>query len=119
VATDRPVISDRFPYVKIQVRVGSFDIEREALLDTGFEGFLVLAEGSLPRYEAPDSFVQWNLADGPRVTTPAYVGAINIGSREIAPAIVIELGDESIIGLRVIERFRVVLDHGRQVVFEI
>ena len=117
-ALDRLATSDRFPYLTVGVAVREVTAQVETLLDTGFDGFLALPEGTVSGGLEPDNYLQWTLADGSRVTARAYFGVVQIGSTQIPQAVIIELGDEPILGRRVIERFRVVLDHGQQVIFE-
>jgi predicted aspartyl protease len=112
------VTSNRFPYIVVRIIVRSLDREVDALLDTGFDGFLALPAGAIADAHGPDNYLLWTLADGSEITAPAYLGTIQIGTTRIDPAVIIELGNEPILGLHAMERFKVILDHGRQVIFE-
>ena len=63
-AVGRPqLISSRFPYLPVQVTVGAFILQMEALVDTGFDGDLILPQGSIPVNVAPAGSLPWTLAD--------------------------------------------------------
>jgi hypothetical protein len=62
-------------HLEIQEESGDF----EALLDTGFDGYLAIPAGALAALEAPDGHEMWHLADGSEVLTPWYQR--HLGSR--------------------------------------
>jgi hypothetical protein len=68
---------------------------------------------------APDSTRQWTLADGSRALSQRYSGVIELaGLPEQIRVSVDVIGDEVMIGRRLIEPFRVILDHGHEVIVE-
>jgi predicted aspartyl protease len=94
-------------------------ISLEALLDTGFDGDVVLPESAAADLAAPDSFLTWSLADDSQVVVPAYLGIIELVELTATlPVLISVLGDEGIVGRGVSDRYRVTLDHGRQLVLE-
>ena len=107
-----------FPYVPIRVSVQQREVALEALVDTGFDGGLAVPPAFITNGETPDGYLPWTLADGRQVLLPAYRGIVQLGSFPPFPTVVIPLGDEPIVGRQVSDRFRVVLDHGQQVVVE-
>ena len=51
----------------------------EALLDTGFDGDIILPEGLLTNGKPPDSYLRFRLADQvTSVLAPAYLGRVEI-----------------------------------------
>jgi hypothetical protein len=56
-----------------------------------------------------------------QVLTPAYLGMVEIpelGDAGVRAAIIGVLGKEALIGRNLARRFRITLDHGRQVIVE-
>jgi predicted aspartyl protease len=112
------LVSRRFPYVPLQVLVGHQELQIEALLDTGFDGDLVLPASLLPDTLVPDGFVSWRLADGSDVYAPYHVGEARLDQLATLPAVITVLGDEPLVGRGVADHFSITLDHGAQLVVE-
>jgi predicted aspartyl protease len=89
----------------------------EALVDTGFDGDVVLPAGTVTA--APDFETTWRLADGSRVRSSTYVAEVELrrlsGSYPVMASV---LGDEFFVGRGLTDRFLLVLDHGRQLTVE-
>jgi clan AA aspartic protease len=92
--------------------------EVQALLDTGFDGFVIVPPDLIADREPPDAQLQYALADGSIVTASVYRGTVQVGSLGPFRVIVTLLGDEPIIGRQLIERFTITLDHGARVIVE-
>src|SRR5207248_2778522 len=90
----------------------------EALIDTGFDGFVAVAPELLANGEPPDDYQTWTLADGSKLSAPFYFGTVHVGDIGAVPAAITALGDEPIVGRRVTDHFRLTLDHGRRVILE-
>ena len=112
------VISTRFPYLPIRLVVNRQAIEVEAFLDTGFDGDVVMPRPLMSTTASPDSYLYWALADGSSVRAPAYLGTVEMKPLGSFPVVVTILGDEPLIGRRLTDRFRVILDHGARVIVE-
>jgi len=112
----RRVESDRFPYLRFRLEVGRQTHDLDALIATGFDGFLAVPPDVLANGQPSDDYQSWSLADGRRVTTPLYLGTINVGDLGTVPALIIAPGDEPLVGRRVTDRFRLILDHGERVI---
>ncbi len=82
-------------------------------MDTGYTGFVVVPHGSFAADTAPAHWLRLQLADGSTVVAPAYRGERRIGTHRVADIAITELGDEAIIGMQVVGRFRLTIDHGR------
>ena len=111
------VVSSHFPYLPVTIRVGNRSEAIEALIDTGFDGHVVLPPGLLTAGESPDNYMHW-IADGTRMRAPAYIGTVEVGNFPPIAAAITILGDEPIVGRAVTDRFRLILDHGVQVIVE-
>lgn len=109
--------SSRFPYLPVQVSLGDWTEHTDALVDTGFTGYLVVPVGFL-NGQAPDSYDVWTVADGRRVVASTYAGALQIGNFPPIEVLITVLGDEAILGRSVTNRFRVIFDHGERVFIE-
>ncbi len=118
----KSLTSARFPYIPLTVVVNKRRETIEALLDTGFDGDIILPEGLLTNGKPPDSYLRFPLADQiTNVFVPAYLGTVEIaelGDAGVSAAIIGILGSEPILGRNLARRFRITLDHGRQVILE-
>jgi predicted aspartyl protease len=119
VALSQRVVSSRFPYLPLRVRVGQRVEDVEALLDTGFDGQVILPAGLLNSGDPPDYFQTWTLADGSEVVAPAFLGSAQVGTLPPFSVVVTVLGGEPLVGREVSDRFRITLDHGQQVIVEL
>jgi predicted aspartyl protease len=112
------LISSRFPYLPITVRVEEREATVEALLDTGFDGHIVVPAALLTTGHPPRGHLSWTLADGSAVLAPYYLGTIRVGALGPFPALVTVLGDEPLIGRESATHFTITLDHGERVIVE-
>jgi clan AA aspartic protease len=115
--------STHFPYLQLHVQIGSprqleQGLDVEALIDTGFDGGLTVPAALIDAAIFPDTHLPWQLADGSQVLTPAYLATIQIGQLQPILTIVIALGEEPLLGRGVTDSFRLILDHGTQVIVE-
>ena len=115
-AVTRRVLSTHFPFIPLLLELGHHVVRLEALVDTGFDGAIIVPADLVPDVELPLTYLRWKLADGSQVTAPAYRGTLQIG--DMTPLRVTVLGDETIVGRAVTNHFKVTLDHGRQLIVE-
>jgi predicted aspartyl protease len=108
----------RYPYLPVTVHIGSHAVAVEALVDTGFDGYLVLQPSLLSTELTTDFYLRLELADGSSLQSPAYIGTIRVGNLASFPGAITAIGSESLVGRGVIDRFRVILDHGRNIIVE-
>ncbi|MSQ14649.1 MAG: hypothetical protein EXR50_02130 [Dehalococcoidia bacterium] len=112
-------ISTEYPYLPISITIGAFQTEALAYLDTGFDGFLAIPEELGSRLPLPEQMQRVGLASGDTVLAPVYLGSVQVaGDAQQSPSRIVLLGDEYLLGRRIIDRFRVTFDHGRQVLVE-
>jgi predicted aspartyl protease len=117
---ERRVISDRPPRIPIRLIIegqpGALDLD--ALIDTGFDGQVLLPSVLISPAVAALGVFDWRLADGSGVRTPLFTGDLYIGNLAAGPVIIAVLGNEILIGRGVTERFTVTFDHDRRVIVE-
>ena len=109
-------VSTTYPFLSVRIHIGSWQHETLALIDTGFDGSLVIpSAASSFGLGNPNSSSNWILAEGSIVETPIYLGNLEIlGLPFIANIAVTMLGSDYILGRRVIDRYEVTLDHGER-----
>ena len=112
--TDAP-----YPYLAVRFQIQDYRAEESALVDTGFDGQLAIPEPLADTLPPPLYLRRIRTASGQVVRVPAYLGTLELANQP-GPfhALVIALGDEYLIGLPVVNRFRVTFDHGQRVVVE-
>ncbi len=113
-------VSTNYPFLSVRIRIGDWQHETFALMDTGFEGSLVVPFSVLDLgLRSPDSSSNWMLADGSIVETPVYIGIGEIvGLVPIFDVVISVLGTDYILERRVIDRYSVTLDHGENIVVQ-
>ena len=116
--TNGALTSLRFPFLPIRLRVRQQDERVDALLDTGFDGHVVVPSDFVAGDQPPNGHLSWTLADGSGVLAPYYVGTVEIGTFGPFPAVITALGDEVLIGCAVASHFSITLDHGSRVIVE-
>ena len=114
--TSQNVVSSRFPYLPIRVTVGGMTYDGEALLDTGFGGGVMLPSRFLPDEDPDFGYIDWILADHSTLRAPSYKGTVEIDGFQPFQTSVASLGETVLVGVQVIRRFYVLLDHGERVV---
>ena len=110
-----PVISEHYPYVPVRFAVGGATRTPEAMVDTGFDGALIVPESLADQLPTEDEWTPWRLADGSVIWMPLYLATLQVGSFTSFAGTVHVVGDEYLVGRAVIDRFSVTFDHGRHV----
>jgi predicted aspartyl protease len=116
------VVSSSFPYLPISVTDGPnilVGFKAQALVDTGFDGGLILPADSIVATSPPDSYTTWVLGDGSEVEAPVYAAWAGIeGMGNSFPVEITLVGGEVLVGLSLLDHFAVTFDHGRQIIVE-
>ena len=113
------LVSSDYPYLQIKVVVRNLFLTFRALLDTGFDGHLVLPVSCFDQLGEPDFRAGAMLADGISRITPQYWGGIEIvGLNVNYMGRIILLGDECLMGQGIIRRVKITFDHGKEVIVE-
>ncbi len=113
------LISHDYPFLEVRLTVGSFRANSRALLDTGFDGHLVLPLSFAKNLGNAHALAPWQLADGAPVLLPEYRGGVEIiGLGVTFMARILLMGSECLMGQGIISKLKVTFDHGDQVIVE-
>lgn len=113
------LVSKDYPYIQVRVTVLGFSSPFRALLDTGFDGYLVLPENVGSQLGRPDYLTKTCLADGTERDSPEYRGSVEIVGLNVAYlARIILLGNECLVGQDIIKKLKVTFDRGSQILVE-
>ncbi len=121
------IISERYPFLLARVSVGKlatpkFQTEDYALLDTGFDGDVIVPETLLDRIsEKPDGVSFCQVGDGRVVGASVYIGTLEIGYPFNLPSQTVSIafmGDTYLVGRGVIDKYQITLDHGEKVILK-
>lgn len=113
------LISSHFPYLSVKVIVRQRVLNLEALVDTGFDGEIILPPGLATNGELPFWYVDCKLADESVVKISAFKCSVELANKKLKDITVLIMGDEPIVGRGVIKNFKVIFDHGRKVIIEL
>lgn len=115
-AVNPRLVSRHFPYLPIHLAMRHTRDDLDAFLDTGFDGDVAVPHTSVADGDPPDGYLSCRLADGSDVLSPFYRGTIRVGALGSFSVVIVALGDEPLVGRGVSDRFKVILDHGQQVI---
>src|SRR4051794_14249039 len=116
--------SPSFPYIRVRVTIKQPRVSRQqvidldAMIDTGFDGGVVIPRDLLDPTLEPVRYLPWSLADDSEILLPAFAGTVEIGSLPPVATVIMPLGDNSLLGRHVTDNFRVIFDHGQRVIVE-
>ncbi len=110
------VTSTDYPYLLVRVEVRGASEEARALIDTGYTGALIIPNSWLGQsLGLPDGQTAVEVGDGRILHAPVYLGTLAISGPVRGIAVTL-LGDEFILGRRILERYEITLDHGLRVI---
>ena len=113
------VITDPYPSLRVRYDASGVGGEAMAIVDTGFDGYLVIPESLLGRLPEPGYHRRYQTASGESVVVAVFEGTVELVDQPgRIQARLIALGDEYLIGIQTLNHFRVTLDHGRRVIVE-
>lgn len=118
------ISSSRYPCISIRVTIrqpvvaNQQVLDLEAMIDTGFDGGVVIPRSLLDPALTPVRYLPWSLADDTEVLLPAFAGTVEIGALPPVATVVMPLSEDALIGRHVIDNYRVIFDHGNQVIIE-
>lgn len=112
------LISSHFPYLTVKVTVKQRVFDVEALLDTGFDGEIILPPGLATNGELPYWYVDCKLANESVVKISAFKCSLKLANKKINEVTALIMGDEPVIGREIIKHFKITLDHGRKIILE-
>jgi predicted aspartyl protease len=109
----------RYPSLSFRLTIAGTSLDGSALVDSGFEGYVALPKDLERTLSAPAYHWRVETASGELVDVPVWDGTAELtdapGSFQVRA---IALGDEFLVGLRLMNRFRITFDHGRQLLVE-
>lgn len=115
-AKNKIVISSHFPYLLVNVSTAKKDFELEALLDTGYDGGVIIPPKRITNGEVSGWLVDCKLANNSIVEVPAYLGSVRLDNKKLNNITILIMGDEPIIGREVIKHFKITLEYGRKII---
>ncbi len=115
--TDR-LVSDHFPYLPLSIQIREYKADVEALVDTGFEGDVLVPLGFFVIGGPSDFDYNVLLADDTARRFDGYYGRVQVGNLGRFSARVAVGGSEFLVGRRIMDRFRLIFDHGQQPIVE-
>jgi predicted aspartyl protease len=114
----RRLVSSNYPYIPITIAIGPVSLTVEALLDTGFDGSVIAPVSLIDPAIERDATQAWTFVDGSTMEAPSYAGIVTAEQLGSFPTLIVAVGDEVLIGRRLLDNFRVILDFGRRVILE-
>ncbi|MCS7186302.1 MAG: hypothetical protein RMK89_05040 [Armatimonadota bacterium] len=113
------VVSRHYPFLDVDWQVRQYRERSQAYADTGFEVSLCVPEDRRSHLGEAVTSVQVTLADASSQIQDLFRGTVAIvGINETLPAAILALGDEFLLGRRILDRYRVTFDRGRQIIVE-
>ena len=110
------VISEQYPYLRLEVKVRDVNIKDYFYIDTGFDGGLILPRSFAEDFGEYDYVSRWTLGNGSLVEAEDYLGEARVVEvTEVAPVRVTCLGDEFIVGRGILDGLKVTLYYGKRV----
>lgn len=114
-------MTDAAPYPSLAIRfvIRGVASEAFALVDTGFDGHLAIPKSVASSLSGPDEVDRVRTASGEIVYVSGYQGTVELADLPGAvPTSIIALGDEYLLGLGMLNHFRVTFDHGQRLIVE-
>jgi predicted aspartyl protease len=109
------------PYPSLRVRYVASGVagEANAIVDTGFDGYLAIPESLIGSLPEPTYRRRYRTASGESVVVAAFRGTVELVDLPgPIPARIIALGEDFLIGIQTLNHFRVTFDHGQRVIIE-
>lgn len=109
------------PYPSLRIRFVAQGVAGDtfALVDTGFDGHLVIPAAEPLALPQPIYRRRVRTASGEIVRVPVYLGTVELVDQpDPVEALIMALGDEYLVGLATLNHFRVTFDHGQRVIVE-
>lgn len=88
------------------------------MIDTGFDGGVVIPKSLLNPSLESVRYLPWLLADDSEILLPIFAGLVQIGDSPPLKTVVMPLGNEPLLGTSVINNYKVIFDHGIRVTVE-
>ncbi len=107
-------VSVPFPYVEVVLTIGTWSLVEAALVDTGFDGGLLIPAYLRHEVLAEPGWVPLRMPDGSMVRAASWSGTVDVDGRTYN-ADVAALGSRFLLGRQVTDNFTVCFELGRRV----
>ena len=107
--------SPRYPSFPVRIELAGRVFEENAVLDTGFDGEVAVPVSRVEGLET-DEFERFAFPDGTVVEPGIFRGSVQLADLPPVPAEIVALGSEFIIGIQILIRYEIILDHGQRVI---
>src|SRR5689334_19965805 len=87
-----------YPYIPITCSIDGWSMDLTALVDTGFDGALMVPAEIIPRTIQSTGRTVWTFPDGSRVGAFSFAGEVRVGSELVSDVLIYALGDEVLVG---------------------
>lgn len=112
-------VSNAYPYITLQLSVGSYSLSFDAYVDSGFEGHVIVPANLAENFGMPLLVSTWVLADGKAIHAPEYLGRVAVPDIDFEAVVRVAcLGEEFLLGRGILDRLRVTFDCGRRLAVE-
>lgn len=113
------VTAGRYPSLQVRFSIDGDPNEAVALVDTGCDVHLVVPQSLIATLPPPIRERRMRTVSDEIVTVPLYLGLIQI--REVDGSmwgLIVALGTEYLLGLPLLNHYRVTFDHGQRVIID-
>jgi clan AA aspartic protease len=102
------------PVVEIGLKCGDAITAIPAVVDTGFSGYLCLAERWIDELEMMFEYAEpYELANGERITRDVFRGVIRFDGQDQEVDVILTASDDTLIGASLFRRYKVAIDYPR------
>ena len=113
------VRAGRYPSLQVRFSIDGDTNEAIALVDTGCDVHLVVPQSLIARLPLPIRERRMRTVSDEVVTVPSYLGLIQIREVDVSmEGLIAALGTEYLLGLPLLNHYRVTFDHGERVIVE-
>jgi len=103
------------PVIEIGLKDGETVSMIEAIVDTGFSGYLCLSEQWVDKLDMSFRFVEsYEMANGEIITRDVFRGVIRFDGQEQKVDVILTASDDTLIGASLFKEYQVAIDYPRR-----
>jgi len=103
------------PVIEIGLKDGETVSMIEAIVDTGFSGYLCLSEQWVDKLDMSFGFVEsYEMANGEIITRDVFRGVIRFDGQERGVDVILTTSDDTLIGASLFKEYLVAIDYPRR-----
>ncbi len=106
-----------YPYLKVRCRIHDREFEASGLVDTGFDGGLVIPVSQGRGMPEPPRQVIVRLGDGSLARTAEFVGMVLLGNKQMQVTVMF-LGNEYLVGRQIVDQLHLCFHYGEYLEIE-